>query len=1609
MENRSRGLFRRLVLPIMALLGGEPCIAANGSWNVDASGDWAAGANWVSGIIADGPGATASFANNPAATRTVSLNTARTIGALTFADTNIATAADWVIGGTGSLILSMPTGTPAIAVGSLATGQVAQIEVPVSGTALVKTGAGTLSLAAASTVGAITILQGVLEIRGNATLGAGIITANAQLGFNRTSDLTVGNTIGGSGLLRLFNSGKLTLSGANTYSGGTQVGGGGDRFVSVANHSALGSGPVRLGDTAGSSQVWFHSALDQILPNQFEIRTARWIIDSNTVNGNPAGMLTVNGNVYLNQAGVADIYCNQNLTLAGGVTSTGGLTKMGGGTLRLSGAASYNGDTLVNAGTLVMDCPLTTVGTTKVQSGATLTGSGTITGPVTVYSGGKLLAGKDGTGATATGKLSLGSTGRLDFSLGAPGATGNTRVAVTGQLNLTNGGVVAIVSKTGFSAGLYTLITYTGSLTGSFSSVSLPPGFFGTLVYSSGQVKLQVLESTLVGPADKTLLSYQPSVTLDWAAPPGAVSFEVYLGTTQSAVTSATAATPGLFKGRTTTDAYPATGLAAGVSYWRIDYIYQDGTVIKGPTWSFEMVDDRDLMADTWVATDALDRALPDHALAGPPRDGRPTAIFYFLWHTKNSLGNDGPRDMTLEISRLGGYTDRRNPWADNPKWMEGGNARSWYWSEPEAGYYSSDDEWVIRRHIAWLVAAGVDILAFDNTNGNPQIYQTAWVKIAETVRKMRREGMRIDLKFLFYTHADSPATVTWLYENLYRPGLYPEMWLQWGGKPAIVAYPNGIGAGETPLSGEVRNFFTLRSGWANVGDSPSNEWQWIDSTTPQDWGWTTRQDIPEQVPVAAGGWANSNLGRSYFNRAQPIYDKDHLAAARTEGLGKFFSEQFHYGLKLDPQLLFITGWNEWWAGAWTADTYHPGYNVLDNPCAIGQRYFVDAYTAEYSRDIEPMKGSYGDNYYYQMVAANRLRKGVRPVPNASLALTAAPTDFSGVGPAYADPPDDTFARNASTTFSNLANYTNTSGRNDFRTLKVARDGTYLYFYAETKDPVTAASGTNWMNLFVDTDCSRGTGWEGYDYVINFGGSGQVRRFTNNTWAPTSAGSATVSVTGNTVVIRVSRATLGLGADPLKFDFKWADNFQTAGDISSFATSGDSAPDRRFNYRYQSAPEATLVARQDGFENGQQSSWGETFNAGSQWQISATTPYTGAKCLLGTGKASPTDASGTLINRTSTAGMSSLRVAFRYKLTNVQDAQDIQIYYRNTSGAWIAMGELGRDSFHAAGQAWGYDERQNVWIYYADARRNSGADAAFFHADFAIHIQIKNLTLSSQSVSIDDFQISGTRPIVGPGMVNTPSPANLATVVPVTSGLAWSPGSGADTQTIYFGTPGNLKPLASLAASASTQAVPGPLAFATTYAWRVDTANAAGITPGPSWSFTTATPPNSPPALGVIGDRAVVAGQTISFTASASDPDLPLTFTLQSTPFGATIDPASGVFLWRPIQSQAPATVVIEIQVTDSGNPPLSARRSFTVQVAKPTVPRMDSFARDVDGTFRFRVTGDDGPDYRVWTSENLRDWEYSRTIEQPVSPFWFDDQDAKFHPQRFYKLEPGP
>ena len=55
----------------------------------------------------------------------------------------------------------------------------------------------------------------------------------------------------------------------------------------------------------------------------------------------------------------------------------------------------------------------------------------------------------------------------------------------------------------------------------------------------------------------------------------------------------------------------------------------------------------------------------------------------------------------------------------------------------------------------------------------------------------------------------------------------------------------------------------------------------------------------------------------------------------------------------------------------------------------------------------------------------------------------------------------------------------------------------------------------------------------------------------------------------NELELQVPLPALGFGpADKVALDFHWADNIRRQDDIVEFAVSGDSAPNRRFNYRY---------------------------------------------------------------------------------------------------------------------------------------------------------------------------------------------------------------------------------------------------------------------------------------------------------------------------------------------------------------------------------------------------------------------------------------------------------
>ena len=77
---------------------------------------------------------------------------------------------------------------------------------------------------------------------------------------------------------------------------------------------------------------------------------------------------------------------------------------------------------------------------------------------------------------------------------------------------------------------------------------------------------------------------------------------------------------------------------------------------------------------------------------------------------------------------------------------------------------------------------------------------------------------------------------------------------------------------------------------------------------------------------------------------------------------------------------------------------------------------------------------------------------------------------------------------------------------------------------------------------------------------------------------------------------------------------------------------------------------------------------------------------------------------------------------------------------------------------------------------------------------------------------------------------------------------------------------------------------------------------------------------NQPPVLEVIGDKIVDEETLLTFTLSATDPDLPpqdLIFSAYGLPDGATLDPVSGLFSWTPTETQGPGTYLVTFAVFD--------------------------------------------------------------------------------------------
>jgi hypothetical protein len=565
-----------------------------------------------------------------------------------------------------------------------------------------------------------------------------------------------------------------------------------------------------------------------------------------------------------------------------------------------------------------------------------------------------------------------------------------------------------------------------------------------------------------------------------------------------------------------------------------------------------------------------------DHSTAGDVRD-KYVAMFYWTWHQ----GDD-------QSCRIKNITEILK---NNPSALYNYNDTAWrnnspgyyYWEQPLFGYYKTTDEWVLRKHAEMLADAKVDVVFFDCTNGS-FTWDDSLMKLLEVWEQARQDGVntpKIAFMLPFGATDGSLTSLRHLYEMMYMGNYYNDLWFYLDGKPVIMAHPDNLTSSDEDKA--IKSFFTFRPGQPDYVNGPSAstypQWGWLE-VAPQHGYNKLSNGTYEEVTVGVSQNANAaHGGHCCAFSAQDTYGRSHTMlsgfskkdSAYLYGLN--FLEQWDRAYKLDPKLVFVTGWNEFISGQWL-----PADGWDSSPIPFS---FVDEYDWEHSRDIEPNKGwgEKGDVYYMQLVDRVRKFKGMKVQEDASAAKTIDITNFdswSDVKPSYTSYKGNTMHRDAAGRCN--THYTNTSGRNDIVGAKVARDSKYMYFYVETAEDLTASTGKNWMMLFIDADRNKSTGWQGYDYVINHiqpdlaNNKAYIQICKTTDWDWLSNGECEIAVSGNKLALKVDRSLIGLGAtgstDVLNFEFKWNDNMQDEGNPMDFYVNGDVAPGGRFNYLY---------------------------------------------------------------------------------------------------------------------------------------------------------------------------------------------------------------------------------------------------------------------------------------------------------------------------------------------------------------------------------------------------------------------------------------------------------
>ncbi|MBP5766016.1 MAG: hypothetical protein J6X47_03430 [Clostridia bacterium] len=562
------------------------------------------------------------------------------------------------------------------------------------------------------------------------------------------------------------------------------------------------------------------------------------------------------------------------------------------------------------------------------------------------------------------------------------------------------------------------------------------------------------------------------------------------------------------------------------------------------------------------VGFDNFGRTVPS---ASGERDSRKVGIFYFVW-----LGSPMSPEI-YDVSKILEEYGKDVLFHQKDDKISPDGQPHW-WAEPLFGYYNSLDKWVLRRHLELLTEAGVDFIIFDTTN--TVLYDRQVKRIMSIIKELRQEGWNAP-QVAFYTHSHSIETIGRIYDIFYKSGEYADTWFRIDGKPMIIGYTEAwkdraeaesrsdYAYKPENLSEELQEFFYVKEAcWPNdehnENSFPYTEWQYpqpLNGNT-MNVSVATHPMVPFSFSLTHENWCN--WGRGYDVKTGKNIHEDIMK-------GTFFQSEWETVFKNDPEIVMVTGWNEWIA---FKQEYGGEYMLCDN---------VDM---EYSRDIEPMKGGYEDAYYIQMIA--NIRKYKYEPADGLIAdnvyktvdvMNGDDSQWDDVKAVYRHVGTVNEARDFAGAADNLK-YTAPAARNNILSVKVTSDSENIYFRVECADAVDPDGGLDSMNIFIGTGNCAKKGWESYEYAVNrsqTNGKALIEKLSAD-FSGKTVGEAAFSVNGKYVYFAVPMEALGLGAKTGnvndKIYFKVADSVENPADIMDYYVSGRSLPEGRLSYEY---------------------------------------------------------------------------------------------------------------------------------------------------------------------------------------------------------------------------------------------------------------------------------------------------------------------------------------------------------------------------------------------------------------------------------------------------------